>query len=1000
MEPERWPQIEALYHAALERPPAERAAWLAQACAGDAALQREVEELLRCDDATWDFIEDKAVNVLARQFAPTQPSSAKIMLQAGQQLGAYQILALLGKGGMGEVYRARDTRLAREVAIKVLPADYAHDADRLRRFEQEARATSALNHPNILTIYEFGAHAETPYIVEELLEGENLRAHLARGALPPKRAIEYAKQIAAGLAAAHDKGIVHRDLKPENLFLTKDGRLKILDFGLAKLKPAQFSKEVSGEVPTSPQRLTQPGVVMGTISYMSPEQIRGEEADARSDIFAFGIILYELLSGQPPFAGVNAIDVMAAILDREPPPLKQHAAHVPDELQRIVTKALRKDREQRYQTSKDLLLDLRDCREELAFAAKLERTGQTEKTHAVTEPAATAPTNETAAVNTTSSASIILAEIKRHKRGVLMTLLAAVVMVGIGFGFYQYQFRRAGEHANKPATAVALTPFTSFAGEEFSPAFSPDGNQIAFVWNGEQGDNYDIYVKLVDAGAPLRLTSSPAAEFSPAWSPDGRFIAFGRYAKKREETGIFIVPALGGAERQLHSGSTALLLGRQSGLSWSPDGKQLVFATGDMDQSPGVIFKLTLESLEKQQLLSPRPNSLGDYSPVFSPDGTLLAFIATSTKSSWVSEIYVVPVAGGEPRRLTFDNKIISGLTWSADGRELIFSSDRIGNRSLWRIPVSGGNPERIAGGENAGDLAVSRQGQRLAFSQEASDTNIWRVELASPTATRGAPVKLIASTRLDDSQQYSPDGSQIVFGSNRSGHEEIWVCNSDGSNQTQLTHFNGPPVGSPRWSPDGKQIAFDAAVAAPRDIYVVSLKGGNPRRLTTEPSDEVRPSWSHDGQWIYFASNRGGDWQIWKAPVGSGAAVQVTKQGGRGAVESPDGNFVYFARGGGITSLWRIPVTGGEEVQVLDNATLGYWSVFEQGIYFLDRQTNSTAIEFFSFITGRKTSLVKIEKRMQLNKPSFAVSADGRWLSWAQIDHIEKDIMLMENFR
>ena len=384
-------------------------------------------------------------------------------LLAGQQFDHFKVLAPLGAGGMGEVWLAEDTRLGRKVALKLLPAEFTRHADRLRRFEQEARAASALNHPNIITIYEIGAAPDEQggahYIATEYIDGATLRAHLQRAGLPLNAALDYAIQIAAALSAAHEAGIIHRDLKPENVMVRRDGIVKVLDFGLAKLTEKSGEAVIDKEAATLAKVATDPGVVLGTPQYMSPEQARGQKADARADVFSLGVVLYEMLAGQPPFAGVNTIDVMAAILDREPPPLKQHAANVPDELQRIVTKALRKDREQRYQTSKDLLLDLRDCREELAFAAKLERTGQAEKKETVTEPAAAAPTNETAAVNTTSSASIILAEINRHKRGVTaaLALLLLLVTVGAYFAFL------AGN--NQAIDSLAILPFTNASGD-------------------------------------------------------------------------------------------------------------------------------------------------------------------------------------------------------------------------------------------------------------------------------------------------------------------------------------------------------------------------------------------------------------------------------------------------------------------------------------------------------------------------------------------------------
>src|SRR5262245_52483797 len=348
----RWQKVETLYHAALEHAPGARDAFLAQACAGDEELRREVEELLRYDGAAESFIKGNALAFEARRLKPEELSQTGPQLLPGQSIGSYKILALLGRGGMGVVYRARDERLRRDVAIKVLPASLAHDADRLSRFEQEAHATSALNHPNILTIHDIGTHEGAPFIVSELLEGEELRAQLEPGALPVRRALEYAQQITQGLAAAYEKGIVHRDLKPENLFVTKDGRVKILDFGLAKLRPAQAGP-VDNDAPTQ-KKITDPGVVMGTVGYMSPEQVRGHETDHRSDIFAFGVILYEMLSGQRAFHGASAIEVMNAILKEEPSELSEMNTKIGPQLERLVRRCLEKQPERRFQTAYDL----------------------------------------------------------------------------------------------------------------------------------------------------------------------------------------------------------------------------------------------------------------------------------------------------------------------------------------------------------------------------------------------------------------------------------------------------------------------------------------------------------------------------------------------------------------------------------------------------------------------------------------------------------------------
>jgi Tol biopolymer transport system component/serine/threonine protein kinase len=1007
MKSERWKQVEQLYHAALERAPDERAAFLAENCAADSDLRREVEELLGYDGVAESFIQGNALAFEARRLEPDELSQTGPQLVPGQGIGAYKILALLGSGGMGVVYRARDERLRRDVAIKVLSASFTNDADRLRRFEQEARATSALNHPNILTIYDIGTHGGAPFIVAELLEGEELRARLNHGALPVRIALEYAQQIATGLAAAHAKGIVHRDLKPENVFITTDGFVKILDFGLAKLRPPEAAANRDSNWPTE-RKATDPGTVMGTASYMSPEQARGQDVDARSDIFSLGVALYEMIVGRAPFAGVNAIDVMGAILNQEPVPMRQFAPDAPAELQRIVTKALRKDRDERYQHAKDLLLDLRDLKQELEFEAKLKGAEQFvgPPSHGTTNAQrAEAATNEVAAARTTSSAEIILTQIGHHKRGVILVLaLLAAITAGAGWRLYSYiiQLQSQGRSAGP---AARIIPFTSFPGTEDYPSFSPDGNQVAFAWDGEKGDNTDIYVKQVGTEALARLTTNPAVDQVPSWSPDGRYIAFIRMTQ--EESGLYLMPSLGGTERRITDLNIPRwgFLGLMGAPAWSPDGDWLAVSNQNSSTEPQSIFLLGREAGEKRKLTSPHTGSLGDVQPSISPDGKTVAFIRYGIGD--VNDVYLVSVARGEPRRLTFENANLSSPTWTPDGRNILFRSG-ISNTGLWNVPATGGKPARIeAVGQNLRGFAISRQGNRLVWAQGIFDSNIWQGELSGgpvPTVRKQSAHALIASTKTDVSSQFSPDGQRIVFSSSRSGSIEIWVCSSDGQHPIQLTSFNRGNTGSPRWAPDGRQIVFDGRVEGNAEIYVINAEGGKARRLTTESSEDVVPSWSRDGQWIYFCSNRRGSQELWKMPAAGGQAMQLTKQGGFDNMESPDGKFLYYAKGRGLTGIWRVPTSGGEETLVLDVQHSGYWrqwTVVEQGIYFITADTpNRPLIQFLNFATGKVTTVFALEKPLPGTLSGLSVSPDGRQLLWVQADQTNSDLMLMENFR
>jgi Tol biopolymer transport system component/serine/threonine protein kinase len=900
------------------------------------------------------------LNPAVRKSILQSPKNAMV----GKVLAQYQISEKLGEGGMGVVWKARDTHLERFVALKTLSAERLADPERKRRFVQEAKAASALNHPNIVHIYDIAEAAGVQFIAMEYVAGKTLGELIGRKGLRLNEVLKYAVHIADALARAHAAGIVHRDLKPSNLMVDDHGLVKVLDFGLAKLAETasgEFGETATVRSPEGPS--TEEGTIVGTTAYMSPEQAEGKKVDARSDIFSFGSVLYEMVTGRRAFHGDSKLSTLSAILKDDPKPVSSITPDAPRDLEKIISRCLRKDLERRFQNMADLKVALEELKEE-SDSGKL------------------------------SALSAVGAPSGRKSRllwALASTVVVLLAVVGVGFWL-----TRPTSHA-----APKTVPLTSYPGQQITPAFSPDGKQVAFAWDGEKEDNLDIYVKLVDAGTPLRLTSNPAPEYSPAWSPDARYIAFCRFTS--DHTEIWMIPALGGAERKLGESARCL------GLSWSPDGKYLALAGKNTPREPYSIFLLSVETGAKRKLTSPPNGYLGDSGPQFSPDGKTLALVRQDVARGGV---YVLPVTSdggplGEPRRLILDEGFIFGLDWTADGRRIVYSSGLAvtgPSTNLLTIPASGGAPERLAVADaNVTALSISRSGSRLVYERDLFDSNIWRIPGPNSADKKSAPSRFIASTQPDLEPQFSPDGTKIVFNSSRSGNPEIWVCDREGRNPVQLTSFDGPNLGSPRWSPDSRWIAFDNPKAGNQDIYVISADGGQPRRLTSGPSNNKRPSWSQDGRWIYFGSNRSGDWQIWKQPVQGGTAVQVTKTNGADeAFESLDGKFVYYAKSY-TSGIWKVPVAGGEETQVLDRGGRSVWFLTGQGIYFFDLSDSTGGfLKFYNFATGKVTLHRGFSKDTRVDTASSAltVSPDGRWILYTQYDQSGSNLMLVENYR
>ena len=932
MNPERWRRVEEVYNDVLSCPPEQCLALLEASCSGDVDLRREVESLLRARERAGEFLSPERIyGHIAELGSDAAPSLI------GTSLGSYLVEEPIGAGGMGEVYRARDTRLDRSVALKVLSAHLTHDPSRVSRFQLEAKATSALNHTNILTVYEIGQDNGRWFIAAELVQGVTLRDKLSAGKIAVEDVLAIGLQCATALAAAHDAGVVHRDIKPENIMLRPDGVAKVVDFGLARIAEPQRGRTVDA---------TQTGSIMGTPRYMSPEQARGHKSDARSDIFSLGAVLFEMAAGEPAFRGVTTAEVFAALLGSEPDPTRAAP------LGYVLSKALAKDPLQRYKSMGE-------------FAAALRSFD---------------PANRPF-------------RWRRIAKPVIAVSLAAVAGIGID----GLMSRTA-----LPQPSLKVVPLATFAGSKSYPSLSPDATRVAFSWLNPGAKTQHIYVKPVDEGDPVQLTSGAHSDVSPAWSPDGKQIAFTRQVQGEDgmvPQDVYLIGSTGGAERKI--GVT------WRGVSWSPDGKMLALTRVPTEPKSGGVYLLSLASGQFRHLTA----GTGDSFPIFSPDGKWVAF--KRMFSGKPAQLFVIRAEGGAVKQLTFDPlQPIRAATWTADSREIVFASLRSGvDGSLWRVGISDATPRPVSAIlRDASDPNIARAG-RLVYREEWIDTNLYLrtagKSRAGAPATFGAPVPVVDSSREDHSPNFSPDGKRIAFVSERSGHLEIWVARRDGSRAVPLTSMRAQNTGTPRWSPDGTRIAFDSWAAGASAIYVIDANGGTPRALTSGPLGSWMPSWSPDGHWIYFSRGTSGASELWKTPSAGGHPVQLTRSGAFECHASPDGSVIYYSKVSSPTgrSIWSIPSSGGEEKAVAELAAFSNigrsWGVTKEGIYFVSHEeVPEQKVRFLSFKTRNVTSLFELQKQVRWGIGALAISWDGRYAVAAHLDHEVNNLMMLDNFR
>ena len=743
-------------------------------------------------------------------------------IPAGTRLGQYEILDPLGAGGMGDVYRAHDPRLGRDVAIKVLASSLASDPDALARFEREAMSVAKLSHPNILSIFEFAREGGTAFVVTELVDGETLRARLEHGTLPARRAVAYALQIAKGIAAAHTRGIVHRDLKPENVMITRDDQVKILDFGLAK------SIDIAEpDMTRGPGAATNAGTVLGTFGYMAPEQVRGQAVDHRADMFAFGAVLYEMLSGERAFKGATTADTMSAVLSKDPPDLDTTRLSIAPGLDRIVRRCLEKSPELRFQSANDL-----------AFALETLASGSTSSAAAID------------AVRPTRAARVAW----------FPWAVAAVAVLAAAFAWF-----------GRPPTAQEsawsqFTRITETAVEETSPTLSPDGSTVAYSTRINGG--WDIYSQRVGGRNATPVVNDPQRdERGAAFSPDGSLLAF---HESDDLGGIFVAGATGESVRRLTDAGFDP--------AWSPDGRHIAFATEEINDPASRLGESTLYIVPAAGG-SPRKVSDGDaVQPSFSPSGERLVYWSNIGGQR---DIFTVATAGGTAVAITNDSAIDWSPVWSPDGQCIYFASDRGGAMNLWRIAVdqsSGaptGAPEPVTAGVQAsvGLPRFSRDGSRLVFRSRVASVNPVAIPFDPVTLQAGTPMLLDTQNNVRVPSDVSPDGKQVVYYSIGERQEDIFI-GAPGGSIRRITD-DAPRDRGPVFTPDGKSVIFYANREGAWGVWTVGVDGGGLRKIIVPAVGAVYPFVSPKGDTIVFVGDNGRS--AFTIPVSSTGGMQPT---------------------------------------------------------------------------------------------------------------------------
>jgi serine/threonine protein kinase/Tol biopolymer transport system component len=935
-------------------------------------------------------------------------------LDAGTKLGRYEILSQLGKGGMGEVYLAKDPKLDRRVALKVLPAELAVSRERMVRFVQEARSAAALNHPNVAHIYEIGEHDGLNFIAMEYVEGKTLREKIHYERTELRKLIKYLQQVAGGLAKAHAAGIVHRDLKPDNIMITRDGYAKILDFGLAKLIEISTAGPDGGTISDAATVALEPhsipGRLLGTVGYMSPEQAQGKtEIDHRSDIFSFGCMLFEAVTKQRPFQGESNVQSLYKICYEPARPIKEFDASAPADLQRIIRRCLAKDPEERYQSIHDIGLELKELRREMEGDTQFDMTvppssmGTDTISSPVSYAAPASPTISlpaaTGVINaqrTTSSAGVIFGEIKRHKRGFAIGLFGLVLLIGAAFFVWSKFINRP---AAEPFRAMSITRLTT--GGRIGDAtikgyasISPDGRYVVFKTT-EPGRE-SLWVRQVSTGSLVKIVPDLGGKIGgTTFSRDGEFIYYSLFDNPLGT--LFQVPVLGGTPRRIMAGVT-------SPVTFSPDGKQVAFVRPSTTESDLLIANI--DGTGERRIATRKLPAFFAFGggPAWSPDGKTIACGAGSYSENSAT-IVSIPASGGAENRLTKQNWVsVSRVLWLGDGSGLIVAAVPglvSTGTQVWYVSYPAGDVRRVTNDLNAygtSSLGLTNDSKTLVTVQADKSAQLWVVPSGEP-----ANARQITNGKYDgDSIVWSARGP-ILYTAPSGEQSDVWSVNPNGTENRQVTS-DAFSEGLGCVSLDGRHAVFSSNRSGNFNLWKLDLVGGEQTQLTQGNEVDSQPQCTADGKWLVFKSLRQGKFGFWKLALDGGVPEQLSDKSANWAAVSPDSKYValrYFDDRANANKIAVIPFGGGEPTKVLEvsgnyrDVGLG-WTADSQAIIYAETRENADNIWSVPLAGGASRQLTSFTSGLIF---AFSVSPDGKQIALSRGNQID-DVILLKDSR